>query len=457
MRRFPGLLVAAVLLTTAADSQSPVNSQGSITSQNAANSSASRTETSPLPLQTSNQLLDVVVLDKAGLPVRGLKPNSFSLTDSNEQQTIARFQEHSSLGPVPQAQPLPKMPAGTFTDYTPVPPDGTLNILLLDALNTPTKDQNFIRNQLTQYVNQANPGTRIAIFGLANHLILLQGFTSDPATLKNIADHKLIPRSSSLLNRHADSDLVDPGSNDANAPAMSQLAANLQQFEAQTGTLETALRPNFTLDAFNTLARYLSAFPGRKNLIWFSGSFPLNLLPQPELNDPFASAPLDQQEYRETINLLRSARVAVYPVNALGVPNAPTSDAVGAGHAHQPKPEKPDADLKKIGASEATERSRMGGLASSTGGVPFDTANSLATAVASVVNAGSNYYTLSYNPAKFASTSPAIKQRTDCSSAIVPATTLPSHSRLNMTPQNPPRHPPSPLPRTEFPPISPPR
>ncbi len=51
---------------------------------------------------------------------------------------------------------VPKLPAGTFTDYSPVPPDDTLNILLLDALNTPTKDQSYVRNRLQEYVNHAN-------------------------------------------------------------------------------------------------------------------------------------------------------------------------------------------------------------------------------------------------------------------------------------------------------------
>src|SRR6202021_301401 len=104
-----------------------------------------------------------------------------------------------ALGAVPRGPELPPLPPGPFTDYTPVPPDSTLNILLLDALNTPTTDQNFVRYELQQYVKHADPGARIAIFGLANRLIMLQGFTSDPATLKNVVEHKLIARASPLL------------------------------------------------------------------------------------------------------------------------------------------------------------------------------------------------------------------------------------------------------------------
>ena len=389
MRRFPGLLVAVVVLTTAAKSQTPAN----------ASASQPDSQSTGLHANTHPIVVDVVVQDKNGHPVHALKREDFSLTEDKAQQNLVHFEEHPALAPVRQDPPLPKLPPGTFTDYMPMPQDGTLNILLLDALNTPTKDQNFIRNQLQQYGNHANPGTRIAIFGLANRLILLQGFTSDPTTLKNIVNHKLIPRSSSLLNRRSDTAIEQQSlSNDANAPGMSQLAANLQQFEAQTGTMETQLRANFTLDAFNTLAHYLSAFPGRKNLIWFSGSFPLNLLSDPALKDPFASAQLDEQQYRETISLLTKARVAVYPVNALGIITQPVPDAATSGHSHAVKPSNLNADLKKIGTSEATEHSRMDALATDTGGIAFYNANSLAAAVANAIDAGANYYTLAYHP-----------------------------------------------------------
>ena len=57
------------------------------------------------------------------------------------------------------------------------------------------------------------------------------------------------------------------------------ILANLQQFEAEQQSFQLQLRARYTLDALNQLARYMSALPGRKNLIWFSGSFPVNILP----------------------------------------------------------------------------------------------------------------------------------------------------------------------------------
>ena len=221
--------------------------------------------------------LSVVVQDGQGHPVRGLKPENLRVTESCVQQTIARLEEHSSQSPTAAPPSFPSLPPGTFTNYTPIAPGETLNILLIDALNTPLKDESFIRSQLRQYVREANPNTRIAVIGLANHLILLQGFTSDPSALRDVVERKLIARV--------------PASSEAlptmkGGPSAISVAANLRAFEEQLGDLETGFRVQYTLDAFNTLAHYLAGFPGRKNLIWFSGSFPFNVVPDPLLPHP---------------------------------------------------------------------------------------------------------------------------------------------------------------------------
>ena len=41
--------------------------------------------------------------------------------------------------------------------------------------------------------------------------------------------------------------------------------------------------------ALGQFGRFLAGFPGRKNLVWFSGSFPINTLPNANLLDPFDS------------------------------------------------------------------------------------------------------------------------------------------------------------------------
>ena len=105
-------------------------------------------------LHTSTQLVivDVVVEDRAGHPIHGLTRQNFVLTEQRKPQTIRNFEEHSAASDKKPGPPIPPMPPGIFTDYTPVAPDSTLNILLIDALNTPMKDQMFVRQQLLDYI-----------------------------------------------------------------------------------------------------------------------------------------------------------------------------------------------------------------------------------------------------------------------------------------------------------------
>src|SRR6202040_835201 len=105
--------------------------------------------------------------------------------------------------------------------------------------------------------------------------------------------------------------------------------ANMRQFEAQQQSFQLQLRVKYTLDAMSQIARYLSSIPGRKNLIWFSGSFPISVLPDTtgNLPDPFAVVADYEKEFRDTVNLLARSQVAVYPVDARGLTNAPVYDA----------------------------------------------------------------------------------------------------------------------------------
>ena len=394
-RRFV-LVLAVATLGSASGAQSP-------------SSAPQSTGPSPaLPASPPSVVLNVVVQDREGHPVRGLKTQNFRVTEGGVPQSIARVEEHSSQGSPPTAPSFPSLPPATFANYTPIAPGETLNILLIDALNTPLREEGFIRQQLLQYVRHANPNTHIAILGLANRLIFLQGFTSDPSVLRDVVERKLISRiplstdqpdayqghPPNLSNRSASvASLTTKGT-----PSNILIAANVRAFEEQLAVLETDFRVPYTLDAFNTLAHYLGAFPCRKNLIWFSGSFPFNILPDASLPHPFHIADVDEDELRETVALLSKAQVAVYPVDARGLIAQSATAATPAGSANANHVHGPNSELSKGAQSQAAEHAMMDAIATSTGGRAFYNPVSLADAVNSVVAAGSNYYTLTYSP-----------------------------------------------------------
>ena len=356
-------------------------------------------------LRAGTQLVvvDVVVTDKNQKPVHGLTASDFTLTEENVPQTVKHFEEHTALTPADATKfpSLPKFPPGVFTNYTPQPVNGAVNLLLLDALNTPMKDQAYVRQQLLAYLNAAPPRTRIAIFGLTTQLTILQGFTSDPEVLKTVASRKL-GKSSPLLqdsvggggiqNSVAD-DLEDAG-------ADATIVANLRQFDAQQQSFQLQLRAKYTLDAMSQIARYLSSIPGRKNLIWFSGSFPISILPDitGTLPDPFAVVADSEKEFRDTVNLLARSQVAVYPIDARGLTIAPVFDASTTRN-YSRSPARLTQDLNKFSTDTTAEHSTMSQMAEATGGHAFYNTNGLTQAVATAINDGSNFYTLTYTPA----------------------------------------------------------
>ena len=68
----------------------------------------------------------------------------------------------------------------------------------------------------------------------------------------------------------------------------------------------------------NQLARGLQHLPGRKNLIWFSGSFPINILPDGDLQNPFAVVANSKTNFaRPPISSLR--------VRSLSIPSTPAA------------------------------------------------------------------------------------------------------------------------------------
>jgi VWFA-related protein len=358
-------------------------------------------------LRAGTQLVvvDVVVTDKNQKPVHGLKASDFTLTEENVPQVVKHFEEHTALTPADATKfpALPKFPPGVFTNYTPQPVNGAVNLLLLDALNTPVRDQAYVRQQLLAYLNATPPGTRIAIFGLTTQLTILQGFTSDPELLKAVTSSKLGKNSPLLQDSVGGSGIQNSAADDLeDMGADATVVANLRQFDAQQQSFQLQLRVKYTLDAMNQLARYLSSIPGRKNLIWFSGSFPISVLPDTtgNLPDPFAVVADYEKEFRDTVNLLARSQVAVYPVDARGLTNAPVFDAsTTRNYAGGRGPARMTQDLNKFSTDTTGEHSTMSQMAEATGGHAFYNTNGLTQAVATAINDGSNFYTLTYTPA----------------------------------------------------------
>jgi len=359
-------------------------------------------------------LVDVVVTDSKGDPIPGLKHGDFQIFEDGKPQSLRMFVEHKGVPPTPFK--LPPMPPHVYTNFPVTQFADSVNIVLLDALNTPSSDQSYVHSQMLKYLQTIPPGTRVAIFTLASQLRMLQGVTTDSSRLlASINSAKAGPHTSPLRPSSAESDgnqsRVDFMTSESMAPprAPNQIPAQYtadptgatQQFLSDTAVFLTEARVGLTLDALQQLARYLSGIPGRKNVIWFSGSFPAGIVPDSDLPDPFSGARNFQDEIRKTTDLLTTAHVALYPVAAEGLASD-TAFQVDNRQIGQKRISVAAQDTMRQSRSAALELSSahasMEQLAKDTGGQAFYNSNGLNDALTRVVNHGSHYYSLAYSP-----------------------------------------------------------
>jgi VWFA-related protein len=359
---------------------------------------------------------DIVVTNNKGEPIPGLHKEDFEISEDSTPQTIATFEEHTAATVTPYK--LPPMPPHVYTNFPLIEKADSLNVLLLDSLNTPVADQNYVHQQMIKYLATIPPGTRVAVFTLASRLRMLQGATTDSAALLAVLNNKKNDagtHASPLLASNAESDADKEHINFMESESMSPVATNLtsvqaavdpinsiKQFLADTTAYETDSRTRLTLDSLQQLARYLSDTPGRKNVLWFSGSFPTGILPNPDLPDASSVVRSYEAEVRRTTALLASSQVALYPIAAEGLSTDAVYQANG-GAISEKRPSLQERDLVKQMQSDSVTRDSnhtiMEILAEDTGGTAFYNTNGLSDALTRVINNGTRYYTLTYTPA----------------------------------------------------------
>jgi VWFA-related protein len=348
-------------------------------------------------------LVDVLVTDHKGAPVTGLNREAFTVTEQGKPQSVTFFEEHSGAEQAEAARhaEFPALPKDVFSNFTPFPAPPAVNILLLDALNTSAGDQQYLRKNALKYLKSLRPGSRLAIFTLSMRLRFVQGFSDDPTVLAAALEPG---RNGSGKNGATEVPALLQSAGEANSQAAaiglgSQAQVSgaminaLQDFMAEGTAAQYADRAYRTLAALHDLAEFLGAFPGRKNLVWLSGSFPVDAfgitgVPFADTNGRFDG------QIRDAYAALAAARVAIYPVDVQGVLasqyfTAESGAGIGGGAG---------AALTKESIVRNSEYLTMDTLAEKTGGHAFYSSNRLSEVIDKIVSSSSNFYTLSYTP-----------------------------------------------------------
>ena len=346
-------------------------------------------------------LLDVVVTDGKNHPITGLRQEDFLVLEDGEPQKIVFFEPHtsSSDASLPEVSEAPMLPPNTFANTSPATDKLPLNVLLYDLVNTAIDDQPFAHQQIVKFLQNRPAGSRFAIFVLTDTLHLVQGFTDDEEQLVAAMSRKEAGPHSTAFYQGSVQDASRQPSRSAlfAADAAGQvMLGRLEQMEAFSRNYFLNRRVGQTIAAFQEIAMFLSGLPGRKNLIWLSGSFPANIFPGGDPLDPFGSAVNYGTELRQTADLLTVGQVAVYPVDIRGLTVDPVYNASNPATYRSPE-DYLRAHLNFM-LEIAAEQATMDQVADDTGGHAFYNTNGLAEAITMSTEDGSNYYTLSYSP-----------------------------------------------------------
>ncbi len=310
-------------------------------------------------------LLDVLVIDKNGQPVTGLNASDFSVAEEGEAQIIRRVNEHRAMDTEAMSKltAAPELPPNTFTNFTPVRNTNASIVLLLDAMDSPVEAQMAMRQQLIDFLKHMQPGPPVAIFQLDTEMRLIQGFTSDPKVLLAAAESK------------------------RDMPSLAKPTAAPRSYAGDAVYRRTLME--ILRDGMHDLGSYLAGYPGRKNLIWFTGRVPMTRTGM-GFGYPFGDGMTVSDSEDEThalTDVLTVSHVAVYPVDTRGLMVMPRS--MTAASARNPGP-------MAIPPMGYASHANMEVVARETGGKAYYDSNDFTRVIEDVIRTGSSYYTIAY-------------------------------------------------------------
>jgi VWFA-related protein len=363
-------------------------------------------------------LVPVLVTDKSGNHITGLKKEDFTVLESGAEQKIATFEEITSDA---HRVSHPQKPNEFSNSIAGGPSARRITIAVLDLLNTRFMDQVYARQDLlkylTQSVDQSEPTALYTLTRSGIHVI--HDFTTDPRVLV-AALHKVKGDSYQMVDSEATVEALtgtaspdgsaglqsgggssngsasskggagSSSSNEAVTAEAQKLQAMMEDSELNFQSFQQRLAITYTLQAMQQVAQALAGFPGRKSLIWASGGFPFSVSDNtmqlaPAGRDSLADVlPM----YEHTWQLLNDAQIALYPVDVKGL------QVVGV-----PGPEvrNPGTNYTRNTTWKNLDtQSTFQTFAAMTGGRAYYNSNDLVKGFRNAVSDSAEYYMLGY-------------------------------------------------------------
>ena len=259
-------------------------------------------------------IVDVVVSDKSGKPIKGLKQSDFTVLEDGKPQKVSVF-EFQELSQEPEPQPkltladelqLPEAPKTTISPEQPGEleyHDKRLMVFFLDFSSMGMNEQLRAQEAALDYVNKfITKDDMVAIMLYTSTVQVLSDFTNKRDTLIHILKSLPIGEMSELAGL-ADTD-SDNGEDTGAAFVADETEFNIFNTDQKLAAIEQA-------------ARMLTSLPEKKALIYFSAGV--------------SKTGIDNQAQLEaSVNAAAKANLAIYAVDTRGLMADPPGAAASS-------------------------------------------------------------------------------------------------------------------------------
>ncbi len=339
--------------------------------------------------------VSVVARNSAGEPLTDLTQDDFEILDNGKPQAIRFFALETRSAPAVVPEPLPEHVFSNRTENKATTTSG-VTIVLFDLLNTHFTDQVYAKKQLIRLLQQIQSGQRIGVYVLGREVTVLHDFTDNPAQLAAVLRRFEGREPHELTGAEGNQQEGAAGLGAANGKF-----AEVEKFLNGAKNVEQDYfnvdRATITLKAFESIANHVAPAPGRKSLVWISGSFPFTLgVTQKDFENMASDSPnRERGSFQVLFDLamraVNNADLAIYPVDARGLVLPTGYDAGNSAGTlrditrNTQAPEPPNLDTMK-------------NLANKSGGRAFFNTNDLENAISTALDDGRVTYTLGFYP-----------------------------------------------------------
>jgi VWFA-related protein len=335
-------------------------------------------------------VVDVVVRDKAGRFVTGLTPGDFTIAEDGVAQRITSLQLVGTPPPEGPAPTAPGSPAGTSPGSTSTPEQPRFTALVFGRVAS--TNASIARAGGAAAIANAGRSDVMGVFLVDHGLRIVQPFTADKAALTAGID-RAVDRAIALIIGDASGRRTDGG--ETPPPVAS---AEFPGPEAAVwNRLDRQFQGHEITDALLKAAAALSAFPGRKTLLYFTDAIPVP-------NDVLA-------KFDDVVATANRGQVTIYAIDTAGLRLGSQETDMRNQIAEMAKAGVEVAadggnrtDLRMLERNEDLHRSQphvgLTMLSKPTGGFLIENTNDLANGVRRIDADRRVHYLLTYAPAR---------------------------------------------------------